>query len=291
MAKEAVSKRRALGRGIDALIRDELAREDAPRIVHLSPNDIVPNRYQPRQAMEEEALAELAGSIKANGVIQPVTVRQSPTGYELVVGERRLRASIMAGLETIPAIVRDVDDDAMLPLALVENIQREDLDPIERAEAYKILIDDFDLTHEDLASRVGLDRATISNTLRLLKLPLEVQRCISDGRISMGHAKALLALRSPEAQKAACKRIVSEGLSVREAENLAANPPRKKARPPSPGVTPRDIHLEEIEEELQRLLGTRVRVTQRGEKGKIEIDFYSDEDLDRILEVFEEASV
>jgi len=291
MAKEAVSKRRALGRGIDALIRDELAREDSPRIARISPNDIVPNRYQPRQDMDEEALAGLAESIKANGVIQPVTVRQTSTGYELVVGERRLRASIIAGLETIPAIVRDVDDDAMLPLALVENIQREDLDPIERAEAYRILIEDFDLTHEDLASRVGLDRATISNTLRLLKLPVEVQRCISDGRISMGHAKALLSLRSPEAQKAACKRIVSEGLSVREAEGLVADPPRKRARPPSPSVTPRDIHLEEVEEELQRLLGTRVRVTQRGEKGKIEIEFYSDEDLDRILEVFEEANV
>jgi len=291
MAKEAASRRRALGKGIDALIRDDLARQESPRIVHLSPHEIVPNRYQPRRPIQEDTLTELAESIKANGIIQPITVRQTANGYELVVGERRLRASVMAGLETIPAIVKDVDDDAMLPLALVENIQREDLDPIERAEAYRILIEDFNLTHEDLASRVGLDRATISNTIRLLKLPKEVQRYIADGQITMGHAKALLALRSPEAQKAACKRIISEGLSVREAEGLAESPPRKRARPPSPGVTPRDIHLEEVEEELQRLLGTRVRVVQKGDKGKIEIEFYSEEDLDRILEVFEGAGV
>ncbi len=291
MAKEVVPKRRALGRGIDALIRDELARDEAPRIAHLSPHDIVPNRYQPRQGMPEESLAELAESIRTNGVIQPVTVRRTPSGYELVVGERRLRASIMAGLETIPAIVRDIDDDAMLPLALVENIQREDLDPIERAEAYKILIDDFGLRQEDLASRMGLDRATIANTMRLLKLPKEVQRHISEGRITAGHAKALLALRTPEQQKIACRRIIKEGLSVREAEELAGAPPRKRAHAPAPTVTPRDVHLEAVEEELQRLLGTRVRVTRRGDKGKIEIEFYSEEDLDRILEVFEEVGV
>jgi len=291
MAKEAASRRRALGKGIDALIRDDLARKEAPRIIHLSPREIVPNRYQPRRPIEEGTLTELAESIKANGIIQPITVRRAANGYELVVGERRLKASVLAGLETIPAIIREVDDDAMLPLALVENIQREDLDPIERAEAYRILIEEFSLTHEDLASRVGLDRATISNTMRLLKLPKEVQRYIADGQITMGHAKALLALRSAEAQKAACKRIISEGLSVREAEGLAESPPRKRARPPSPSVTPRDIHLEEVEEELQRLLGTRVRVIQRGEKGKIEIEFYSEEDLDRILEVFEGAGV
>jgi ParB family chromosome partitioning protein len=291
MAKEAVPKRRALGRGIDALIRDELARDEAPRITHLSPHDIVPNRYQPRHDMPEESLAELAESIRTNGVIQPITVRRTPTGFELVVGERRLRASIMAGLETIPAIVRDIDDDAMLPLALVENIQREDLDPIERAEAYKILIDDFGLRQEDLASRMGLDRATIANTLRLLKLPKEIQRYLSEGRITTGHAKALLSLQTTEQQKAACRRIINEGLSVREAEELAGKPPRKRARPPAPSVTPRDIHLETIEEELQRLLGTRVRVTTRGDKGKIEIEFYSEEDLDRILEVFEGVGV
>jgi len=241
--------------------------------------------------MPEESLAELAESIRTNGVIQPVTVRRTPSGYELVVGERRLRASIMAGLETIPAIVRDIDDDAMLPLALVENIQREDLDPIERAEAYKILIDDFGLRQEDLASRMGLDRATIANTMRLLKLPKEVQRHISEGRITAGHAKALLALRTPEQQKIACRRIIKEGLSVREAEELAGAPPRKRAHAPAPTVTPRDVHLEAVEEELQRLLGTRVRVTRRGDKGKIEIEFYSEEDLDRILEVFEEVGV
>ena len=291
MAKEAVPKRRALGRGIDALIRDDLAREEAPRIVHLSPHDIVPNRYQPRRDMPEESLAELAESIRANGVIQPITVRRTPSGYELVVGERRLRAATMAGLDTIPAIVRDVDDDALLPLALVENIQREDLDPIERAEAYKMLIDDFGLRQEDLASRVGLDRATIANTMRLLKLPKEVQRYVAGGQITMGHAKALLSLRSAEQQKAACRRIVNEGLSVREAEEFVGAPPRKRARPPAPSVTPRDVHLEAVEEELQRLLGTRVRVTRKGDRGKIEIEFYSEEDLDRILEVFEEVSV
>ena len=143
MAKELVPKRRALGRGIDALIRDDLARQEAPRILQLSPNEIVPNRYQPRRGMDEESLAELAESIKANGVIQPVTVRRTPTGYELVVGERRLRAAVKAGLETIPAIVRDVDDDALLPLALVENVQREDLDPIEKAEAYRVLTEEL----------------------------------------------------------------------------------------------------------------------------------------------------
>jgi ParB family chromosome partitioning protein len=224
-------------------------------------------------------------------VIQPITVRRTPTGYELVVGERRLRASIMAGLETIPAIVRDIQDDALLPLALVENIQREDLDPIERAEAYKILIDDYGLKQEDLASRVGLDRATVANTMRLLKLPKQVQRHLAEGRITTGHAKALLSLRTAEQQKAACRRIIKEGLSVREAESLVGEPPRKRARPPAPSVTPRDVHLEAVEEELRRLLGTRVRVTRRADKGKIEIEFYSEEDLDRILEVFEGVGV
>jgi ParB family chromosome partitioning protein len=291
MAKEAAPKRRALGRGIDALIRDELVRDEAPQITHLSPHDIVPNRYQPRHDMPEKSLAELAESIRANGVIQPITVRRTPTGYELVVGERRLRASIMAGLETIPAIVRDIQDDALLPLALVENIQREDLDPIERAEAYKILIDDYGLKQEDLASRVGLDRATVANTMRLLKLPKQVQRHLAEGRITTGHAKALLSLRTAEQQKAACRRIIKEGLSVREAESLVGEPPRKRARPPAPSVTPRDVHLEAVEEELRRLLGTRVRVTRRADKGKIEIEFYSEEDLDRILEVFEGVGV
>ena len=284
-------KRKGLGKGLGALIStraqtaadpgdSSAALSDGTRLLELDPHDIKPNPQQPRKAFGEEALQELAESIRMDGVQEPVIVRKTNGEYELVSGERRVRASILAELKTIPAVLRDVSDHDMLKLGLIENIQREDLNQIELALAFQTLAKEYNWTQEELAAQVGKKRVTVTNTLRLLNLPEDVQRQVIDGNITGGHARALLALDSHTKQSAACRKIIQEGLSVRQAEKLAS--PEKPGSPKAPAQ--RDPHVTQLEEDLQKRLGTRVRL-RNGPKnrGKIEIEYYSLDDLERIL--------
>lgn len=290
----ASNKKKGLGKGLGALIGPKHATrtviEDNPapqavkgeRLLYLDPSTIEPNPRQPRMVFREEALNELAQSIRRDGVQEPVLVRQVGDTYELVSGERRVRACIMAELETVPAICREVSDDDMLKLGLIENIQRENLNAIELAQAYHHLIEEFAWTQEELARQVGKKRATVTNTLRLLNLPKDVQRCVGDALISMGHAKALLALDSPKAQSAACRKIVDLGLSVRQAEKMSA-PAKTKT---GSKAAHKDPNLARIEDDLRRSLGTQVTLRNgKNNKGKIEIEYYNLDDLERLLDM------
>jgi ParB family chromosome partitioning protein len=277
-------QKQALGKGLGALIPDLSALDDNDRkalgIHEIELDKIVPNEYQPRKVFDDEKLKELAASIKEQGVIQPVIVHRAGSGYELIAGERRWRASRLAGLKTIPALVKEATKRELLEMALIENIQREDLNPLEAAEAYKRLQDEFKLTQEDLARRVGKERSTVTNFLRLLGLPKEVKHDLATGALSMGHAKALLSLERVRDQVQAALMIVKKGLSVREAEALASrlkNPPKeKKAR--------LSHELKAVEEKLKKALGTKVSISAKSNGGRIVIEYYSPEELDRILE-------
>ncbi len=277
-------QKQALGKGLGALIPDLSALDDKEKralgITEIELDRIVPNEYQPRKTFDDEKLHELASSIREQGVIQPVIVHRAGSGYALIAGERRWRASRLAGLKTIPALVKEATKRELLEMALIENIQREDLNPLESAEAYKRLQDEFKLTQEDLAKRVGKERSTVTNFLRLLNLPKELRHDIAAGNLSMGHAKALLSLERVRDQLQAAALIVKKGLSVREAEMLASrlkNPPKeKKAR--------MGHELKAVEEKLKKALGTKVSIATKAKGGRIVIDYYSNEELDRILE-------
>jgi ParB family chromosome partitioning protein len=277
-------QKQALGKGLGALIPDLSTLDDRERkalgILEIELDKIIPNEYQPRKVFDDEKLKELAASIKEQGVIQPVIVHRAGPGYQLIAGERRWRASRLAGLKTIPALVKEATKRELLEMALIENIQREDLNALEAAEAYKRLQDEFKLTQEDLAKRVGKERSTVTNFLRLLGLPKEVKHDLATGSLNMGHAKALLSLERVRDQVQAAGMIVKKGLSVREAEALAArlkNPPKeKKAR--------QSHELKSIEEKLRKALGTKVSIAAKANGGRIVIDYYSNEELDRILE-------
>ena len=251
------------------------------RLIYIDPRKVAPNPKQPRKVFQEGALEDLAESIKRDGIQEPVIVRQAGGLYELVSGERRVRASVMAGLEKVPAICRVISDDDMLKLGLIENLQREDLNPIELARAYQDLIDQFGWTQEQLADEVGKKRATVTNTLRLLNLPQDIQNYVTDGSLSMGHARALLALTTVEAQRAATRKIILHGLSVREAEKLAT-PQEPKA--PKPAER-KDPNIAAIEDELRSLLSAKVLLKNaKKNRGKIEIEYYSLDDLERLLD-------
>lgn len=284
----AKAKQRGLGRGLGALLPNEKPSQDADtpsgdRILHLDPSAIEPNPMQPRRVFLEEHLEELAASIKRDGVQEPVIVREQDGVYQLISGERRVRASRMAGMKTVPAICREVSDRDLLRLGLIENIQREDLNPIETARAYRQLSDEFAWTQEQLSDEVGKKRATVANTLRLLNLPEDVQDRVSEGSLSMGHARALLALDDPAAISAACRKVISEGLSVRQVEQMASAEKAKK-KPGAP--KPKDPNISHLEDELRRSLGTKVALKHSSSGGgKIEIDYYNLDELDRILEM------
>lgn len=276
--------KQALGKGLKALIPE--AYEEGKTVVEIDISAIRSNPYQLREGVDERGLEELKRSIVEKGFIQPVTVRKVGSGFELIAGERRFRAAKRAGIKAIPAIIMDISTgEEMLELALIENVQREDLNPIEQAKAYRGLIDQCGLTQEEISKRVGKDRSTITNFLRLLKLPDEVQARIVSGKVSMGHARAVLSLDDPSEQMALCQRIAKDGLSVRKVEEIVRGSLDEKTvignrrRPKKPK------QLIAIEESLGRLLGTRVRIKQGVNKGKIEIEFYSSEDLDRIVEL------
>ncbi len=252
--------------------------------------EILPGAMQPRNGMDDDTLNELAESIRENGIMQPLVVRPREGGYELIAGERRWRASQMAGLATVPIVIRDVDDRTALELALVENLQRENLDPIEEAKGYAQLMDQFDLTQEEIATKVGKNRATVANTLRLIKLPAEVQAYVRNGLFSSGHAKAILGLKNAKDQIAAAKRVIKKELSVRQTEELVAAlgqaAPDKTKRGSASKRSATDAHILDLESKMRERLGTKVSLRYRKGKGSVDIKFFNDEDLQRILDAF-----
>lgn len=277
--------RRALGKGLDALIPDLKGDAVAGRagIVELDIDEIAANPYQPRTRMNEVSLEDLKESISEKGVLQPVIVRKKAGRYELVAGERRLRAARLAKLKTIPSIVKQVSDSEALEIALVENLQREDLNPIDEARGYKELIKRFNLTQDELAKKIAKDRSTIANVLRLLNLPEDVKKGLQDGKITMGHARALLGLDDEKHIRSVYRTVLHRGLSVRQVEALVRRRLKAKGRRAKPPLQA-DPEIGRIEDDLMRKLGTRVRIISQGGHGKIEIDFYSNDDLSRILE-------
>lgn len=277
-----VEKRPALGRGLSALIPDSSAPSLNERALDVDTDLLRPNAFQPRTTMDEGKIDELARSIRANGVIQPIVVRRvDGGGYEIVAGERRWRASQRAGLLKVPVAVRDIPDDKLLAVALIENIQREDLNPIEEAQAYRQLADDYHLTQEQIADSVGKDRSSVANYLRLLRLPTEVRNNLSAGTLSMGHARALLALTDEAAQLRVARDILARNLSVRETESIV----KKPAEPEKPREEPqKDVHTKAAEDKLRFALGTRVRIVRKGKRGRIEIDFQNEDELHRLYE-------
>jgi ParB family chromosome partitioning protein len=287
-----VEKRPALGRGLRALIPEAAAPSTSPAEVEVG--RLVPNAFQPRAEADDSQLEELASSIKSNGVIQPIVVRRMGDRYQIIAGERRWRAAQKAGLERVPIVVRDVgpgQDQALLEMALVENIQREDLNPMEQALAYRRLIDEFHLSQEGVASRVGKDRASVANYLRLLRLPSEVQAAVASGTLSMGHARALLSLPDQAERLRMARDVIARGLSVRETEALVKRAVEGPARPAQPAPPEQaDVHTRAAEDRLRLVLGTRVRIVRKGTGGRIEIDFASEDELIRIYEQLTDRS-
>lgn len=291
--------RKALGRGLSSLIpanRTTAQPAPAPAAVHepavpgplrVPIESIHPNPLQPRSSFSPEGLQELAQSIRENGIIQPLVVRRTRDGYQLVAGERRLRAARIAGLHEVPVVVQEFADDRLMEITLIENIQREDLNPIEVAHAFERLHREFRLSHEQIAQRTGKDRSTITNMLRLLRLPLEVQQLVAEHRLSMGHARALLSLESAEQQVALAHKAADGAMSVRQVERAVQKtlsaPPGGPAEPPA---LDRDPNVRAAIDQLERVLGTRVRIVPRDDqRGRIEIEYYSQEDLARIYDL------
>jgi len=287
---EVTTGRRRLGRGLEALLgptRDEAEREGS--LVELAIGEIRPNPFQPRQDVDPAALEELKASIRQAGLLQPVVVRPIPGGnggYELIAGERRLRACQALGWERIPAVKREVDDRTVLTLALIENLQRDDLSPVDEARGYERLIAEFNLAQQDVADAVGRDRSTVANALRLLKLPAAVLTMLHDGRLSVGHARALLALDDPRRATILAREAVAQGLSVREIEDRVRGGRAPVRRPRLKRGVGQAPEVRRVEDALRRRLGSDVRVTLRAKgKGQIHVAFYSNDDLARLLEI------
>jgi ParB family chromosome partitioning protein len=286
-------KRPALGRGLSALIPEAPAAppptttpaKEAPT-TELDLDLLSPNPFQPRLHFDETKLEELSQSIRTNGLIQPIVVRRAGGKFEIIAGERRWRAAQRAGLLKVPVLVKDVPDDKLLEVALIENIQREDLNPIDEALAYRRLIDEHNLTQEALATAVGKDRSSVANYLRLLRLPESVRKEVATGNLSMGHARALLAIEQEEALSRAAREVLDRKLSVRDTEALA----RKMNAPPQPPEAAaelepeKDVHTRKAEESMRMALGTRVHIQRKGKGGRVEIEFVSEDELNRIYE-------
>lgn len=279
------TKRIALGKGLGALL-PELGQAEPKTLLYCGIEEIVPNRSQPRKHFDESRLQELAESIKEKGILEPLIVRRAEQGYELIVGERRWRAAQKAGLKEVPVLVKETERREALEISLIENLQREDLNPIEEAEAFKGLIEEFNISQEDLSKRIGKDRTTVTNTLRLLKLPLEVRDHLLQNRITSGHARAILSLENKEKQKELCALIIKRGLSVREAEAIAKRWSEKPKKSIAPAKKRGDLEsqLRSLRDSMMKHLGTKVHILQKGKRGKIEIEYYSPEDLERIVE-------
>jgi ParB family chromosome partitioning protein len=274
---------RGLGKGLGALITSNLI-EEGEHVTDVSVNEIRPNPYQPRKEFDPAAIEELSQSIKEHGIIQPLIVRKSIKGYELVAGERRLRAAKEAGLKKVPVVVKEYSDQQLMEIALIENLQREDLNPLEEAEAYEKLIAHYSYTQEALAKKIGKSRPHVANMLRLLQLPQKIRRLVANSTLSMGHARALLPVEKEEVQLQLAQDVVKKGLSVRQLEelikqlNVSRETKKKK-------VMKKEPQLIEMEERLRTRFGTSVKIKKGSKRGKIEIDFYSNEDLQRILDI------
>lgn len=280
-------QRKALGKGLSALIPDSKLIADSRQqsvISEIEIERIAPNRYQPRTFFDEEEISRLASSIRSKGIIQPLMVRRSSDGwFELIAGERRLKAARLAGYKRVPVIIREADDEEMVELTLIENLQREDLNPIEEAKAYQRLINEFKLTQDKVSEKVGKDRSTIANSLRLLSLPFEIQEELKTGRISVGHAKVILSIHDETGRLRLFQRIIKDGLSVRETESMIKHGSVRRRRLDAK----RDGGggIDDLEERLKRHLGTNIKVAGNASKGRIIIEFYSKEDLQRIIDM------
>jgi ParB family chromosome partitioning protein len=275
-------KHKALGKGLNALISEEAKKILENEVIYLKIEEIKLNPYQPRKLIDEKSLEELANSIKEKGILQPLVVRRTHEGYQLIMGERRLRAAKLAGLTEVPVIVKNVSEPEMIEMALIENLHREDLNPIEEALGYKSLIEEFNYTHEKIAEKVGKERATITNMLRLLTLPPKVRDYLASGLITVGHAKILLSLADRQLQEQWAEKIISDGLSVRQLENKIASLEEKKRKRSK--KEEKDPFLLDLEERLKEYLGTKVTINKKEEGGNIIIEFYSEEDLNRIID-------
>ena len=283
-----MDKRHALGKGLSALIPEAPEPKRAP--VDVDIDLLSPNRFQPRAQMDETALEDLTGSIRANGIIQPIVVRPVDGRYEIIAGERRWRAAQRAGLLRVPIVVREVaagQETTLLEIALVENVQRADLNPIEEAAAYRRLTEEFGRTQEEIAGAVGKDRTSVANTLRLLRLPEELRAEIASRRLSMGHARALLGLTDEAAQRRIGREVIARGLSVRETEALVRRLSSGGGKTPAKPAK-QDVHTRAAEERLRLTLGTQVRIVRKGTRGRIEVDFASEDELIRIYDLLTE---
>jgi ParB family chromosome partitioning protein len=286
-AKTSKRRKTGLGMGLDALFPDiGLRRESLPEnFFECDIDRIRPNPFQPRRHFPENEMAELADSIRAQGVLQPLLVRQTGEDFELIAGERRLRAAKLAGLFKIPVMVKDIADESLLELSIIENIQRQDLNPIEEAEAYQRLLEEFGLTQEQIAERVGKNRSTVANFIRLNQLSPDIKASVRDGLLSMGHARAILGAETVALQREAWKLVILKELTVRETEKLIQrlNNARRQTKDAETSAPVENIYFESVAQDLSKRFGTRVQIRRRGKKGKLEIEFYSDEDLDRLL--------
>lgn len=283
-----VTKKSALGKGLGALIPEVSVSEEENQkngILEVNINELFPNEDQPRKHFDEEKLEKLAQSIKEHGIIQPILVKREGKYFKIIAGERRWRAARQAGLKKVPILERELSDRDTMEISLIENLQREDLNPIEEAIAYKKLIEDFKLTQEEIANRIGKSRPAITNSLRLLNLDRRIANYLIDGTLSEGHGRALLSISDFELQYEVAKKIIDEGLNVRQTEKLIANlhaiKNGKKKKPQ------KEIHIKDLEDRLKMILGTKVTINKGRKKGKIEIEYYSEDDLQRILEMFE----
>jgi len=288
---------KVLGKGLSALISKNpskgtnneeisiLGNNPSGNVAYVKTISILENRFQPRQNYDENKLDELKASIKEKGVLQPILVRKHEDGYEVVAGERRLRAAKAIGLEQVPVIIKNVTDREALVLALVENIQREELNAIEEALGFKRLMEEFQFTQEAVAEAVGKDRSTVTNLLRLLRLPEEIQKQVADARLSMGHARALLSLEGAAIQKKMAQAIIDKGLSVRQVEELVKKAHQGQSVGNAPARKSKDRDIEILEEELRKILGTKVFIEDKKGKGKLVVEYYSLDELDRILGV------
>ncbi len=282
--------RQALGKGLNSLLPARLKQTQPETSQQVQPttelpvSQIRPNPFQPRRQFREDALEELAQSIRVNGIIQPISVRKAGDEYEIIAGERRWRAAQLAALTVVPVVVQDIPDAKLLEIALIENIQREDLNPMELAEAFERMVTELRLSHDEIGRRTGKDRVTVTNTIRLLQLQPEVQQIVASGKISAGHARALIGIKDPDRQKNIAYSVIAEGWTVRQIEKTVKDINQGSAeRPEKPPAPPIDPNVRAAIDEMQQSLGTRVRIIEKGKgKGHIEIEYYSPDDLDRI---------